>query len=236
MFSFLITNVLNLFFLGTGLIYNQSSPIKIESIESKNFDLKPVYNKISLTSNYQQDIWRMDQSHFGENPSQHQWERLYIYVDKRKIPYEATFYQLKPGKTDIKEQVEYRASCYSCHVNGPRLIRPNVDKISMKDKLIISLWNFKIKSYGKIVPSQKNLAQTFEKVPFWYSSNHENKTLEVKTCLRCHNDGAWPNRSKIKRQQVGTVQFLISNHYMPPMGFKLSKKEIEELNAFINGF
>ena len=228
--------ILSIFFIFTGLIGNQFSEIIIESLESKNVELKPVYNKIKFFPGMNQDIWRMDQSHFGKNPSKEKWERLYIIVDKTKSPNVASYYQLKSGSRNLNEKIDFRASCFTCHANGPRAIRANEAPLTIGENFQIQYWNLRIKSYGKIIPAIQNLNQQNLKTPFWFSSKRENESLKVKTCVKCHNGEGWPYRSKLHRQQVGTIDFLTKNNYMPPRGFHLSENEKKELKDFINGF
>ena len=124
-----------------------------ESLESKTSEGEAVYNKISLSQNDHQDIWIMKQSHRGINA--HKWDKIKIIVDKTKTPYEASFQQLKNNKP-----IEFKTSCFRCHANGPRLIRPNYQskevKLNSKDKLTILKWNILIKSYGEIRYTETN--------------------------------------------------------------------------------
>ena len=182
----------------------------------------------------------MNQSHFGLNAEKNKWERLAIVIEDKK----ASFYQIEPGPLEwsedlIKKQVTYRATCFMCHNNGPRAIRPDYDKlnISWADRVKILFWNLKIKSYGRILPSEEMLqADQNRKVPFRHPSDLDNQELKVATCIKCHNDNGLIARGFLKRQQAGTIEFMIEHKIMPPPGFSISEKELRQVKDFVAGF
>jgi len=235
--------------LGGGFLFIksiQATAIIIESEESKTKDLTAVYNQIKWTSTPQRDIWMMNQSHFGRFPKTNQWERLAIVIDKTKKPMTARYYQLKPGTLEWNdnlpnERVPYRASCFTCHANGPRGIRPITSgknaELSIQDKLKIFALNLRIKSYGRIKYDEShNKEDVTLYPPFHYSAPRELDELKVKTCIRCHNEGSFLARGALVRQQSGTIKHMVESGNMPPAGFKLSINEKKEIRDFLRGF
>ncbi len=204
--------------------------IIVESIESKTIDGTSVFNKIWLEKNTDKDIWRMKQSHFGVNAAHGDWEDLKIIIDKSKSPYEVSFEQLKDGKT-----TNYRASCFLCHANGPRSIRANTESklapIKISERLTILLYNFRMKSYGRVVTLDKKSGTT----PLKYDEKFENEQLKVKTCLYCHNTDGIFSRGPLLRQHADTIRHLVETKQMPPWPFKLSAKEKKEIEIFLSG-
>jgi hypothetical protein len=119
--------------LGGGLYkffqFHSTATILIESEESKTKELTSVFNQIKWTTTPKRDIWMMNQSHYGTHASNARWERLAIVVDKTKSPPTARFYQLDPGPLVWSDDLPnhrspFRVSCFNCHSNGPRAIRP----------------------------------------------------------------------------------------------------------------
>ena len=109
---------------------SKTSEIKIQSKESKTIDGFAVYNSIKLISEKNKDIWMMNQSHFGQNPDPTMLDRLVIIVDTSTKPKSAEFYQLPSGKLEWSEdlrlqKIDYKVSCFMCHANGPRALRPD---------------------------------------------------------------------------------------------------------------
>lgn len=237
------------FMMATGLLiagllifmnFFADTEILIQSQESRTLEGKPVFNKISYQRKDGKDIWMMNQSHFGVNPAENKWERLAIVIENKK----ASFYQVKPGPLEwsedlIKMQVSYRATCFTCHNNGPRAIRPQADgiNISWPNKFKIFFWNLKIKSYGRILPSEEMAsADQRRATPFRHNSDLDNQELKVAACIRCHNDEGLFARGFLKRQQAGTIEFMIVNKLMPPPGFSLPASEQRKVLDFIAGF
>ena len=210
---------------------SQNSWVMIESTESQTSEFKEVYNKIKYTSSMNQDSLKMKQSHSGVHSKL--WDDLEIRIDKSKTPYQVSYHQYKDGK-----ESEYRASCYLCHANGPRLIRPNYQSqsapLSAKEKLIIHAMNLRIKSYPRMETVKNDSLKRI--VPLKYEGKLETTSLTVKTCTFCHNSNTFWGRGELKRQQMNTISHLVSTKQMPPWPFKLDKKEQEQLDLYIRGF
>lgn len=235
--------------LGAGLYFNStqsSATILIESEESKTKDLTAVFNKIKWISTSDKDIWMMNQSHYGISAKAELWDRLAIVIDKTKTPKIARFYQLSPGPLEwsedlINHRTPYRASCFICHSNGPRAIRPapkSVEaQLSLQEKIKLFAWNLRIKTYGRIrydkIHDQEDITLN---PPFHFSTKNENDELKVATCVRCHNAEGRFSRGALVRQQAGTIERLVESGYMPPPGFKMSVSEKRKLRDFLRGF
>lgn len=233
--------ILGLFFASLVFLFDvDQQEILIQSLESKTNQNLPVFNKIKFIKAGPQDIWMMNQSHEGLNDDSSKWERLAIIVENKKV----SFYQFKSGplvwnEDLLKQQVSYRASCFMCHNNGPRAIRPDTPnlKLSLYDRTKIFFWNVKIKSYGRLTenPDMQKGDQQRE-VPFKHRQSFENETLSVKTCLLCHKNEGFLARGRLSRQQAGTINFLVENNLMPPPGFSLSDEEKTQIQDFTLGF
>jgi hypothetical protein len=214
--------------------------ITIQSLESRTTEEQPVYNKIKFIKSGAKNIWMMNQSHAGLTTDLGKWERLAIVVENNK----ASFYQFEAGPLEwnedlLKKQVSYRVSCFMCHNNGPRAIRPDQQnmKISVYDQAKIFFWNLKIKSYGRIHENEEmSLADQNRETPFKHRQGLENETLSVKICLHCHKEEGFLARGRLTRQQAGTIEFLVKNKIMPPTGFSLSQEEQNQINDFVAGF
>lgn len=222
----------------SGLLLLSDDEILIQSLESRTLEDSAVYNKIKLIRQEGREIWMMNQSHSGLTTAK--WERLAIVIEGSK----ASFYQLGAGKlvwdeSLLQNQTAYRVSCFMCHSNGPRAIRPDYDgqNTSLANKVKIFFWNLKIKSYGRIIENekQKKLDATL-KVPFRHRSALDNERLQVKTCQKCHNESSFFGRGQLARQNALTIEFMVKNSLMPPVGFHLSKGEKIQINEFIAGF
>jgi hypothetical protein len=237
------TSVLMMGLLMASLVFLfdvEEQEVIIQSLESRTSEDKPVFNKIKYIKKANQDIWMMNQSHAGLTNDLTKWERLAIVVEDKK----ASFYQFQAGPLEwsedlLKKQVSYRVSCFMCHNNGPRAIRPDQQGLSINfyDQTKIFFWNLKIKSYGRIQESEEmSLADQYRKIPFKHRQGLENETLNVKTCLHCHKEEGFLARGKLTRQQAGTIEFLVKNKIMPPAGFSLSLTEQNQINDFVAGF
>ena len=217
--------------------------ILIESSESRTSSNEAVYNKIKWYSFKNKDVWMMNQSHYGINAQNKDWERLAIVIDKTASPKTAKFYQLDPGYLEWKEGLDkrpYRVSCYMCHSNGLRVIRPNfassLGKVNFWDKAKIAYWNLRIKLYGRVVPhpDHKKEDKNIE-VPFRWRGKLENETLQVKSCAICHKDSGILARGSLKRQHIPTIKYMLREGHMPPFGFSISKSDKKQINKFIGG-
>ena len=200
--------------------------VLIESFESKTSLGKNVYNKIGLISTKEKDIWLMNQNH---SELKGNWDELKIVVDKTKTPYQANFFQLKGNK-----EIEYRISCFKCHANGPRAIRPNYNsqKVSNNvfDKIQVFLWNLKIKHYGNIQTKQNiKVNNKYRKVPLKHPGFIANKVIKSKTCSLCHGKDSYMGREELRFQQKGTIKHLVETGAMPPWPLNLSMKEKHNL-------
>lgn len=231
----------------TGLmvyIFTDDHEVFIESKESKTTLGGPVFNKIRLLSFKDKDVWMMNQSHHGSLLQESSWDRLAIVVDKSKSPYVARFYQLEPGTLNWKDELTerpYKVSCFVCHNNGPRAIRPNYespfDPTSLRDRLKIAYWNRKIKLYGRVVPDPiHDLRDQTAIPPFRFRSTYENEPLKVATCTLCHKESGFLARGLLRRQQLPTIRFMLESGQMLPLDMSLSSKEKLELQIFLDGF
>ncbi len=222
----------------------KSTEVKFQSVESKTSMGQPVYNSIKLISDDSKDIWMMNQSHFGPNPAKENIDRIAIIVDKLKSPKVAEYFQLPAGELiwsdDLKlKKIEYKVSCFSCHANGPRALRPDYEnfQIGQLDRLKIKYWNYKIAGYGRIVESaNQSIEDQVLKVPFRNRTNLDNQKLNLKTCTKCHNENDSRARGYLTRQNLVTINFLIDKKIMPPEEQGLSKDEKNKLSRFIKGF
>lgn len=240
--------ILSLALFGAGLYLFTQSPqvVTIESEESKNKNQQAVFNKIKWIPGENQDVWMMNQSHEGAKASPEKWERLAIVIDKTVSPKTARYYQLNPGPLAwqedlLNQRTSYRVSCYICHNNGPRVLRPVMNseraKLGWLEKIKISLWNLRIKTYGRIHSDPTHdVEDLHQKVPFRYHGKPHDDSLKVAVCMKCHNEEGGLARGELKRQQVGTIQHLVERGEMPPPGFALSKKDEQHLLDFIRGF
>lgn len=220
---------------------SKTSEIMIQSKESKTIDGLPVYNSIKLIREKNKDIWMMNQSHFGQNPDPTMLDRLVIIVDTSTKPKSAEFYQLPPGKLEWSDdlrlkKIDYKVSCFMCHANGPRAIRPDYEKLNVStlDQLKIKFWNYKISRYGRIKVNE--LETENSATPFRYKSELDNQKLNIKTCSKCHNEKDSPGRGLLVRQNLIAIQYLVEHQIMPPAGYEMSESEKMYLNRFIKGF
>jgi hypothetical protein len=226
--------------------FSSVNVVRIESEESKTTNGEPVYNRIALIQKGDKEIWMMNQSHLGPNAANAQLERLAIVVDKSKSPKTARFYQLQPGPLEWNDdlpktsRVSYRVSCFLCHANGPRAIRPTESEnaiLSFGEKLSIGVWNLKIKTYGRILEDTAHAKEdeTLE-TPFHPRGRYENEKLTVGVCVKCHQEGGLVARGALTRLQTMTMKTMVQNGHMPPPGFSISPDERAELESFFEGF
>ena len=130
---------------------HDSDPLLIESMESKTTEGGAVYNKIQYRPDDTKDIWLMEQSHLGLKAKKHVWDKIAIVVDKSQKPYKAKFFQYENSDQEIStnlKPIDYKVSCFFCHSNGLRAIRPNglskTVKLSLWDQARVLVWNTKI--------------------------------------------------------------------------------------------
>ncbi|HXH31241.1 MAG TPA: hypothetical protein VNJ01_10550 [Bacteriovoracaceae bacterium] len=232
-------SLLALFLLG-GAALTMTLPepeVLIQSLESKTQQGHPVFNRIKFKGSSRADQWFMWQSHDGAKAPAPGWDQIKITVDKSTEPFLVSYQQFKKGR-----EVELKASCFTCHANGPRAIRPDYASKEVayrfSDKLWISWMNLKMKSYGKVKIKDESysLKGTERRVPLRYFSKLDSAPLKVKTCLQCHNEDRFFSRGELQRQHSGTIKHLVATKQMPPWPFKLSKKEQLEIDKFVKGF
>lgn len=217
--------------------HNLPETVTIESTESKTSDGKPVFNRISYQSQDDYDIWDMRQSHNGDQYPKHKWDHIQIKVFKKKRPYQVTYHQLENGR-----EIEFKASCFTCHANGPRVIRPFYDSETVSYSLMtrtkIALMNLKIKSYGKttLVDDNHRLNGDIRRIPLRFYGKYDSGKLTIKTCTYCHNSkDSFFSRGELERQHIGTITHLTKHHQMPPWPLKLPEEEKVLLKKFIDG-
>ncbi len=232
---FLIISSLSLLF-GATFFTSFGTPVLIESKESKNKSNEEVFNRISFVPGLKQDIWLMRQSQDGLGLEAKKWDELSIVVDKTTTPFTVSYHQYENGK-----EIEYRASCYLCHANGPRAIRPNLDSKTVQnsawEKIKISAMNLRIHTYGKIaLDCNEALLNGKERIThLGYDHFPESEVLNVPTCLKCHNEDGFLGRGKLKKQQLSTIDHLTKTKAMPPWPYSLNAEEKRELQSFIHG-
>ena len=235
-----------LFFVVSGMalidLYFDPKPVLIHSFESSTKTEGPVFNRIMLQAGGERDIWLMQQRRGEKNHDFHGWDKLAIVVDKKTTPNSARFYQLESGNLnfDPSKEINYRVSCGICHSNGPRAIRPMPQSmaetnLSWAERVKIELWNFRIKTYGKLnVQVSNRIGADQRKIPFKFSGDFANQKLAIHTCLKCHNNSSW-GRGSLSLQNFPSVRFLVEHNIMPPLGFSLSDGERKSLEIFLSG-
>lgn len=209
---------------------SKPTPVTFESRESKTSKGDPVFNRISYSSSEDMDVWDMRQSHDGINAPTVSWDHIQIRVRKKARPYQVSYHQLENGK-----EIEFKALCYTCHANGPRLIRP-VEPLSLRDRIAVASMNLKIKSYGRMIVAEENhlLEGRRRKVPIKLSNPFYSQKLTVKTCTYCHNNSQnFLSRGELEKQHGFTIEHLTNTHEMPPWPLELSESEKLELARFI---
>lgn len=201
-------------------------PFTFSSWESKTLDGGVVYNRIKFIPGFSEDTWLMQQSHQGPDVPTTTWDRLAIVVDKTKNPHVSKFYQFAQGPLEMghaHESVPFRAPCMSCHVSGPRGIRPQNAHLLLKIK--IAMLNMRIKTYGQSIsePGQTTLAGA----PFKREHHALKKPLALKSCISCHSDNAI--RGPLTMDNIDTARFLVDIKQMPPWPFSISSEDHQAL-------
>jgi hypothetical protein len=215
----------------------------IQSLESKNIHGDPVYNQIKFFPGFTKDVWMMNQSHHGLHVNSDKWDRLAIIVDKSGAKKTAQFLQLPPGELNWSEDlptkaIPYRVSCFICHSNGPRAIRPDFEALSLdwSAKLKVIAWNLRIKTYRRIIENPKQLdIYKIAKVPFRHPSKIDNEKLEVASCTKCHQESGIINRGYLTRQNSIAIYFMTKNNLMPPPGFSITNEDKVKIQNFLLG-
>lgn len=223
------------------IFYKKSSKeILIESQESKTQEDQPVFNKIKYIKDGDRDIWMMNQSHSGLAAGASAWERLAIVVSGAEV----SFYQFESGPLEWSDELKqkqrpYRVSCFMCHSNGPRALRPAQDRVVLtwSEKVQVFFWNLRIKTYGRLQESSEmKEADQVRMTPFRYQAELDNEPLSIQSCSKCHNESGFLSRGSLTRQNRGTIRFMVAHHQMPPPGFSLTQQDEKQLNRFISGF
>lgn len=212
-------------------LWIDKTPITIESIESKTETGGKVFNKIQWQQKDGKDIWLMEQSHLGPEAAHHQWDKIAIVVENNH----AEFFQLQSGPEEISlklKPINFKVSCFFCHSNGPRAIRPQLASeqapINYWNQARLTLWNLKIKTYGKL-HSHGGVGER----PLRHPHPIANQKLDIKTCNTCHNESSWFARGSLYKQNFMAIGFMVENGHMPPPGFSLNSEEKEKLKKFI---
>ena len=185
-------------------------------------------------------------------------DRIAIVVNTLKKPMTAEYYQLPPGdlvwSNELKAQtIKPKAACLRCHSNGPRAIRPDTENpennITLKDKWNIFKANLTIKHYGRIIPEPNQFAVIGAKKdsiskhkesaggehPLALNSKGQQDKLEISICKMCHKESGFLARGDLTRQNSGSIEFLVKNKMMPPLGIPLSDQDYDKIMFFVNG-
>lgn len=210
--------------MGTLLYSFATQPIVIESAESRTVDGGPVFNEIQWSWKNGEEIWSMRQSHGGRNLPKEKWDKLSIQMDKK-----ASFLQSDPHSG---KRIEYKVSCFMCHPNGPRVIRPVEGSLGTLDSLQVAMLNFRIKMYGRV--KAKILPQV-GRIPFRFPGKISNSVLTLPRCMKCHKEDGFFSRGALTRQNSLTIDFMVSKQHMPPIG-ALSQQERTYISRFMAGF
>ena len=144
------------------------TPLLFESLESKTENFAPVYNEIRWISEGGKDIWMMNQSHDG--PLSQAPDRLAIVVDKRARA--AKFFQLTQGPLHWEKSpqpIDYKVSCFMCHSNGLRAIRPRTTSATAPLTLFDRVKSGGLESKDKILWSAERhfYTQSQAPAPLW---------------------------------------------------------------------
>ena len=213
-------------------------PLLIESLESKTNSGAVIHNEIQWFSMGTEDVWMMNQSHDGANLPQNKWDRLAIVINKKSKT--AQFFQLPSGPLEwsedlIKQKISFKVSCFMCHSNGLRAIRPA--GASFAEKMKAQVWNFKIKFYGRITEDPTySETDPLAEFPFRHKAEFENDALNVKTCTMCHKESGFGARGTLTRQNSVAIKFMVDGGFMPPLGIPLLKSEKSKILKFTQGF
>jgi hypothetical protein len=224
----------------TSYVFMDQDSVLIQSWESKTKDQLPVFNRIKYIPGFTREIWMMNQSHHGSSAPGANWDRLAIVIDSNK---EAQFLQLPPGELEWKEEylqkgIGNKVSCFMCHSNGPRAIRPDPNfKLSLKEKVKITLWNLRIKTYRRIKEAPIHKIQDKAlKIPFRNRAKFDNEELNIASCTRCHSEDSLVQRGPLTRQNFLSIRFMLEKKLMPPPGFEITSQDKLRLHNFLLGF
>ncbi|MDB2447381.1 cytochrome c [bacterium] len=215
---------------GSSIIFLTPTVIDtFSSYESKTASGDEVFNKIEFQPGWSQDIWIMQQSHNGIESKTDTWDRIAIVVDKSQKPYVSKFYQFKPGKMEFgseNEISELRAPCFSCHVSGPRAIRPASGSVkNLWQKILVLALNFRIKSYGSsnVVPGHQPKGEK----SFSMDGDFAQEPMELESCVTCHKTGGI--RGPLRVEHIYTGRFLVKKGLMPPWPFPITNADKDQI-------
>lgn len=231
---------------GSYWIMLNDDPVLFQSEESSSKMFGPIFNRISWKSFKDKDVWMMQQSQTGLNSNYDHWDRLVIVVDKTTSPKTAIFTQTSSSPFEFKEPYqnkEFRVACGLCHNNGPRAIRPmtlsddsSALPLTWLDQIKVTLWNLRIKSYGRVISkTATHIDGMPRKIPFAFDDVYAQKNLQISNCVKCHNNSYW-GRGELQRQHYTSIQFMVENGYMPPLGFNLFFNKTNFLKEFNKAF
>ncbi len=168
------------------------------------------------------------------------WERVAIIVATDTTPKTARYYQLPSGPLEWRDdlpKLEYRVSCFYCHANGPRVVRPQPGSLGWTERIRTAALNWRIKSYGRVVPHPDHVREDQHlSRPFREPHPVANEPLVLGACIRCHKEDGFLPRGTLTRQHAGTIRHMVEKGHMPPWPFKLSPSEKKELENFLAGF
>jgi len=241
--SFVINSLIASTVLALGITQSHSffsKPLLMQSFESKTVTGDPVFNEITWFDLGDKDVWMMNQSHFGVDASPEKKDRIVIVVDKMKTPKTAYFMQVKPGPLVWSEDLyaqktTNRVSCYICHANGLRTLRmdPTAKAFDTFDWAKMNYMNYKINSYGLVVEDERHASEDDQlEIPFRSRNIFDNEVLKIRKCAICH-DGKI--RGELTRQNSFSIEFLVRNKLMPPVGYEITQQEAKKLTNFIRG-
>jgi mono/diheme cytochrome c family protein len=203
--------------------YAIMQPVEFISIESKDPKGIHMKNKVVFKPGLNKDTWYMRQGLEDDSSPE---DLLAIVVEDKS----ATFFQLDPKKSDIKTgklvPVPYRASCMSCHSNGPRALRPKQIIATGTQRplkqLAVLLLNLRVKLYGPL--KNKPYADDSVTVASFHPLKKSQVTaLKLSSCTKCHAAGGI--RAPLSNQQWWTARHLVSTGAMPPWPYKISKQD-----------
>ncbi len=209
--------------MGTLLYSFLTAPILFQSAESQTIEGGPVFNEIQWSWKNGKEVWSMRQSHGGKNLSPEKWDKLSIVMDKK-----ATFIQMSP---ESEKKIEYKVSCFMCHPNGPRVIRPAEGSLTLTENLKVKMLNLRIKLYGRVESEGKTIGAT----PFRHEGKISNSPLKLPRCTSCHKEEGLFARGTLTRQNSLTINYMVKSAHMPPFG-ELTPKEQQYLENFMEGF
>ncbi|MND00189.1 hypothetical protein D3C83_187150 [compost metagenome] len=64
----------------------------------------------------------------------------------------------------------------------------------------------------------------------------ENDRLMVASCTKCHNESGRFARGYLTRQNSITIEHMVGEGNMPPLGFKITQSDREAIQRFMDGF